>query len=73
MKKFCAHRGLSKLMPENTLPAFAAALSLGADDYIVKPFEIQELILRVRAVLRRTKKSAWIWSTWSTVRVLPYW
>ncbi len=31
-------------------------LSLGADDYIVKPFEIQELILRVRAVLRRTKK-----------------
>lgn len=31
-------------------------LSLGADDYIIKPFEIQELILRVRAVLRRTKK-----------------
>ena len=31
-------------------------LSLGADDYIVKPFEIQELILRVRVVLRRTKK-----------------
>lgn len=30
--------------------------SLGADDYIVKPFEIQELLLRVRAVLRRTKK-----------------
>ncbi|MBO5786637.1 MAG: response regulator transcription factor [Clostridia bacterium] len=31
-------------------------LSLGADDYIVKPFEIQELLLRMRAVLRRTKK-----------------
>lgn len=31
-KKFCAHRGLSKLMPENTLPAFAAALALGADE-----------------------------------------
>ena len=31
-KKFCAHRGLSALMPENTLPAFAAALSLGADE-----------------------------------------
>lgn len=29
---------------------------LGADDYIVKPFEIQELLLRVRAILRRTKK-----------------
>lgn len=31
-------------------------LSLGADDYIVKPFEMQELILRVGAVLRRTQK-----------------
>ncbi len=31
-------------------------LSLGADDYIIKPFEIQELLLRVRAILRRTKK-----------------
>lgn len=30
--KFCAHRGVSKLMPENTLPAFAAALALGADE-----------------------------------------
>ena len=32
MKKFCAHRGVSKLMPETTLPAFAAALALGADE-----------------------------------------
>lgn len=32
MKRFCAHRGLSALTPENTLPAFAAALALGADE-----------------------------------------
>lgn len=31
-------------------------LSLGADDYIIKPFEMQELLLRVKAVLRRTKR-----------------
>lgn len=31
-------------------------LRLGADDYIVKPFDIPELIERVNAVLRRTKK-----------------
>ena len=31
-KKFCAHRGLSALMPENTLPAFAASLAFGADE-----------------------------------------
>lgn len=31
-KKFCAHRGLSALTPENTLPAFACAHALGADE-----------------------------------------
>ncbi len=31
-------------------------LDLGADDYIVKPFEMQELLARVAAVLRRVKK-----------------
>ncbi len=29
-------------------------LELGADDYVVKPFSPRELILRIRAVLRRT-------------------
>ena len=29
------------------------ALDLGADDYIVKPFGVQELMARIRAVLRR--------------------
>ena len=33
-----------------------AGLELGADDYVTKPFGIQELIARVRAVLRRTGK-----------------
>jgi two-component system KDP operon response regulator KdpE len=30
------------------------ALDLGADDYVVKPFSIQELLARVRAQLRRS-------------------
>ena len=30
-------------------------LELGADDYIVKPFAVRELLARVRAVLRRTE------------------
>jgi len=29
-------------------------LTLGADDYIAKPFSVQELVLRVKTILRRT-------------------
>lgn len=35
-----------------------AGLEMGADDYVVKPFSPQELVSRVRAVLRRTQSSA---------------
>jgi two-component system response regulator RegX3 len=33
-------------------------LSLGADDYVAKPFSIQQLMLRVKAVLRRSRTAA---------------
>jgi len=32
--------------------------NLGADDYISKPFSIREVLVRIRAVLRRTAESA---------------
>jgi DNA-binding response OmpR family regulator len=35
-----------------------AGLESGADDYVVKPFSIKELIARVRAVLRRSEGEA---------------
>ncbi len=35
-----------------------AGLDLGADDYVLKPFDIDELLARLRAVLRRKAGSA---------------
>lgn len=41
------------LTVQNAEKAKVAALDAGADDYVVKPFGIEELLARVRAALRR--------------------
>ncbi|WP_440104614.1 response regulator transcription factor [Streptosporangium sp. H16] len=43
-----------------------AGLAAGADDYVVKPFDLGELVLRLRALLRRAGRAAG-----DTVRVGP--
>jgi two-component system alkaline phosphatase synthesis response regulator PhoP len=46
------------LTARSSLSDKVKGLTLGADDYLVKPFEILELLARVDAVLRRTKKAS---------------
>ena len=46
------------LTAKGTMADKVKGLRLGADDYLVKPFEIVELLARVEAVLRRAGKSA---------------
>ena len=43
------------LTARDTLDDKVAGLDAGADDYLVKPFEIQELEARIRAMIRRRR------------------
>ena len=47
-------------------------LELGADDYIPKPFEMRELLARIRAVLRRLKVSQPVAALQATSRRVPF-
>jgi two-component system OmpR family response regulator len=46
------------LTARDSLDDKAAGYAAGADDYLTKPFSLAELIMRVRAILRRTEGSA---------------
>jgi two-component system OmpR family response regulator len=43
------------LTARDSTPDRVRGLTLGADDYVGKPFSLEELVARVRAVLRRTR------------------
>ena len=45
---------------------------MGADDYIVKPFSPREVVLRVKAILQRTKKSVFYMPEFSVKDVLVF-
>ena len=45
------------LTARDAVPDRVAGLEAGADDYLVKPFAVQELLARLRALIRRTGQS----------------
>jgi len=48
------HQPILMLTAKDTTEDRVKGLDAGADDYVVKPFEIDELLARIRALLRRT-------------------
>ncbi len=47
------------------------ALDAGADDYVVKPFDLQELLARIRALLRRGNTATPPILTWGNLSLDP--
>ena len=45
------------LTAKGTIEDKTQGFDCGADDYLIKPFEIQEVLLRIRALLRRTEST----------------
>lgn len=58
MRKKDVHTPVLFLTAKDRVLDRAEGLNAGADDYLVKPFAFVELIARVRALLRRSPKSA---------------
>jgi two-component system OmpR family response regulator len=47
--------GILFLTAKDTLEDKVEALGAGGDDYVTKPFSLEEIVARARAILRRTK------------------
>lgn len=50
------HLPILMLTARDSVADRVAGLNAGADDYLVKPFDFEELVARVRALLRRTRQ-----------------
>ncbi len=59
------------LTARDALESRVEGLDAGADDYLVKPFERQELLARMRALLRRRPPAARRRCAWATFLSTP--
>ena len=54
-QRFGYHAPVIMLTALGTTEDIVSGLDAGADDYLVKPFDIQEVLLRIRVLLRRNQ------------------
>ncbi|WP_017324440.1 response regulator [Synechococcus sp. PCC 7336] len=52
-------------------PDKVIGLDAGADDYVIKPFDFEELVARIRALLRRTHANPELIFSWENLKLDP--
>ncbi len=65
------HTPIVILTAQDTSTSKVKGLDTGADDYIVKPFDLQELLARIRALLRRRSSSPMPVLEWGALHLDP--
>ncbi|HEY7180942.1 MAG TPA: response regulator transcription factor [Blastocatellia bacterium] len=51
------HAPVMLLTARDSIESKVHGLEIGADDYLTKPFDLRELVARIRALLRRTRET----------------
>lgn len=59
------------LTARDTVADKIAGLDAGADDYVAKPFDLEELMARIRALLRRGSSASTVSLTWEKLYLNP--
>ena len=63
--------GIIIISARNSIQERVKGLELGADDYLVKPFHLSELVARVHSVARRTRMQGEEVLRFGKIRVMP--
>jgi DNA-binding response OmpR family regulator len=63
--------GIIIISARNTIEERVKGLEMGADDYLVKPFHLSELVARVHSVARRTRMQGEEVLQFGLIRVIP--
>lgn len=63
--------GIIIVSARNALEQRVKGLDMGADDYLVKPFHLSELVARVHSVVRRTRSQGEEILTFGAIKVMP--
>ncbi|MFB2738804.1 response regulator transcription factor [Umezakia ovalisporum] len=59
------------LTARDTVADKIAGLDAGADDYVAKPFDLEELMARIRALLRRGSSASTVTLSWEKLHLNP--